>query len=137
MLRVRALLLGDVDACHCLGAILATGDHGESLSIRDQVRAARWYSRAARRGHPESQYDLGFMFLLGEGVTQDSEEALRWIGAAADAGYSEAMRLLADLYSSGRFGVASDEALAAHWANRLSAHLEQHPEDLREYERET
>ncbi len=128
-------MLGDVEACHALGAILATGDHGEALSIRDEARAARWYCRAARKGHPESQYDLGFMLLLGEGVSQDPNEALRWIGAAADAGYSEAMRLLADVYSSGRFGVANNEALAAHWGNKLSAHLAQHPEDRREYER--
>lgn len=132
LLSVRARLLGDLDACHELGASLATG----SLAIKSQRRAAHWYARAACKGHPESQYDLGYMHLLGEGVAQDPEVAVRWLRSAANAGYSEAIRVLADVYASGGHGVAADEAVAAQWATRLADHLARHPEDRRRYEEE-
>lgn len=131
-LRVRALLLGDLDACHDLGASWATGDLGRGP---DFERAVGWYRRAAERGHPESQYDLGFMVLLGEGVSKSPSEALRWLEMAAEAGYCEAMRLLVDLYRAGISGVAQDEARADQWAEHLASYLEQHPEHRRAHER--
>jgi len=71
----------------------ATGDG----SRRDDVLAVRWYSRAARRGDPESQYDLGFMLLLGEGVAADRNEARLWLERAAANGHAAAAGLLRDL----------------------------------------
>ncbi len=137
VLRFRALALDDQCACHALGAILATGDHGQWPEVSDEQAAARWYLRAARRDHAESQYDLGWMLLLGEGTTVDVKAALDWLTAAAESGYSEAIRLLADLYKSGKYGVTPDDALATHWAARLCEHLAKHPEDRRAWERKS
>lgn len=71
----------------------ATGDGAR----RDDALAVRWYSRAAHRGDPESQYDLGFMLVLGEGVAADRAEGCRWLERAAASGHAGAAALLKDL----------------------------------------
>ena len=76
----------------------ATGDGAR----RNDVLAVRWYSRAAHRGDPESQYDLGYMLLLGEGVAADRTEARRWLERAAANGHAGAAALLQDLEATGR-----------------------------------
>jgi TPR repeat protein len=63
-LLLRAGQLGSVNAQRELGAMYATGDWS---GPKDLVEAARWYRLAAEKGDARSQYDLGFMLLLGEG----------------------------------------------------------------------
>jgi TPR repeat protein len=75
------------------------------------------------------------MLLLGEGTTVDREAALRWFARAAEGGYCEAMRVLADAYSTGLHQVPTDARLAAYWSKRLAKHLAESPDDLRAYER--
>jgi len=82
-LLVKAGELGSLEGQRDLGALYATGDW---TGPHDAVRAAEWYRRAAERGHPDAQYNLGFMYLLGEGVTSDAAEGLRWLRRAADQG---------------------------------------------------
>lgn len=135
-LRFKAIALRDACACHNLGAILATGNYGESPDVRDEQSAFRWYSRGATRGDLESQYDLAWMLLLGEGTAPDWGSALTWFTTAARSGHCESIRFLADAYSSGRNGVPVNYSLATYWSDELAKHLEQHPEDRRKYERE-
>ena len=49
----------------------------------DPVEAARWFRRAAERGHGKSQYRLGLAYLEGKGLPRDPEEAAFWLGLAA------------------------------------------------------
>ncbi len=70
---LRAGRLGSVNAQRALGVLYATGDWS---GPKDLVEAARWYRLAAEKGHAESQYDLGFMLLLGEGGPKNIEEGL-------------------------------------------------------------
>jgi TPR repeat protein len=132
--KLRALL-GDEDMCHGLGARYATGDHGEWPELQDHRSAVRWYQRGAARGNPNCQYDLGFMCILGEGGPKDPQAGMDLMVQAAAQGYCDAIRVLADLFSSGKHGVASDPIQAQHWAHVLSEHLAVHPEDKRLYER--
>lgn len=76
---------------------------------------------------------LGLMYLLGGGVPHDPAEGVRLMTAAAEHGYPEPIRVLADSYASGQFGVELDEGLAAQWAATLAAHLRAHPEDRRAF----
>src|ERR1700736_2530528 len=64
-LVLRAGQLGSVNAQRQLGVMYATGDWS---GPKDLAEAARWYRLAAEKGNAESQYDLGFMLLLGEGA---------------------------------------------------------------------
>src|SRR6266478_2952160 len=69
-LLLRAGQLGSVNAQRELGVNYATGDW---CGPKDLAEAARWYRLAAGKGHAESQYDLGFMLLLGEGEPKNIE----------------------------------------------------------------
>lgn len=111
-LLLKAGELGSREAQRDLGALHATGDW---TGPRDAIRAAEWYRRAADRGHADAQYNLGFMYLLGEGVPSDTAEGLRWLRLAADQGEESAYRLLADLYRNGYYGVPVDPAEATRW----------------------
>jgi hypothetical protein len=114
-LLLRAGELGSLDGQRDLGAFYGSGDW---TGPHDAIRAAEWYRRAAERGHADAQYNLGFMYLLGEGVSSDPAEGLRWLRLAADQGESASFRLLADLYRNGYYGVSVDPAEAARWDER-------------------
>jgi TPR repeat protein len=95
----------------------------------------RWYERGARLNDPECRYDLGFMYILGEGTAADPRAGVALLEQAACQGFCNAMRLLADLFSTGAHGVAADPAEAERWSRALAEHLARHPEDKRAYER--
>lgn len=101
-----------------LGAMYATGDW---TSGKDPTKAVYWYRLAAERGHDDAQYNLGFMYILGEGTAPDVEEGLLWLHRSADRGNASAMRLLADLYRNGYYGVAVDNNKADHWDKQYAS----------------
>jgi uncharacterized protein len=111
-LLLKAGELGSLEAQRDLGALYATGDW---TGPRDAVRAVEWYRRAAERGHPDAQYNLGFMYVLGEGVQADPNEGVQWLRRSADQGDDSAIRLLADLYRNGRYGISADPVEAQLW----------------------
>jgi TPR repeat protein len=111
-LLLRAGELGSLEAQRDLGALCATGDW---TGPHDPARAALWYRRAAERGHTDAQYNLGFMYLRGEGLPCDHMEGLRWLHCAADQGDEQSLRLLADLYRNGHYGVPLDLDEAERW----------------------
>src|SRR6187397_1679590 len=110
-LKLRALMPGDIFAPHQLGAIYATGDRVPT----NLTAAKRWYELGARRGDPESQYDLGFMYLLGEGTAPAPDLGLKWLESASNSGHLQAARLLADLFSTGSLGVQRSDDSAQRW----------------------
>ena len=111
-LLLKAGELGSLEAQRDLGALYATGDW---TGPRDAVRAAEWYRRAAERGHLGAEYNLGFMYLLGEGVQANPSEGLRWLRRSAEQGDEHAMRLLADVYRNGYYSVSADPMEAKLW----------------------
>jgi TPR repeat protein len=54
------------------------------------------------------------MYDLGKDVPQDSAEAVKWYGNAADQGNADARHNLGIMYASGQ-GVAKDYVLAHMW----------------------
>ena len=91
-LLLKAGELGSLEAQRDLGALFATGDW---TGPHDSARAAEWYRLAAERGHPDAQYNLGFMYLRGEGVETDPNEGSRWLQRSAGQGAEQSLRLLA------------------------------------------
>lgn len=113
-----------MNAQRSLGAAYATGDW---TGPRDLVEAARWYRLAAEKGHAASQYDLGFMILLGEGEPKNIDEGLKWLKRAGEQGEFFAFRLLVDCYEDGFCGVPLDAAQAAIWRGRLEEYNRLNP----------
>ena len=77
----------------------------------DDAEAARWFQRAADRGHPDAQFRLGFLHFSGRGVARDMAAAQRWYRMAADQGHAESSFYLGVMYAQGQ-GVGHDDVLA-------------------------
>ena len=63
-------------------------------------RSCRWYRRAAEQGLATAQYNLGGMYDLGRGVSQDGEQAAKWYIKAADRGHVKAQYRLAVMFDN-------------------------------------
>jgi TPR repeat protein len=70
----------------------------------------------AEQGDAYAQYNLGNMYMKGEGVPQDYAEAVKWYRLAAKQGYSSAQSNLGVAYTNGD-GVLQDAVLAHMWYN--------------------
>ena len=114
---IEAAKSGDLEAQHNVGACYATGDWD---GPKDETEAVKWYRSAAESGHALSQYDLGFMLLLGEGINKDIEKGLWWMEQAAKNGNASAARLLSETYQNGVFEVEADAEKAKYWEEKYA-----------------
>jgi len=71
-----------------------------------------------------AQYYLGVMYMKGQGVEQDYEEAGEWFRKASEQGLSVAMYKLAGLYTKGQ-GVPKDLEFAYVWYSVAAVHEHQ------------
>jgi TPR repeat protein len=69
---------------------------------------------AAKQNFDLAQHGLGFMYMQGECVPQDDEQAVYWFRLAAEQGLAGAQLALGDMYKQGR-GVAQDLEEAKRW----------------------
>lgn len=65
---------------------------------RDPARAVELLAGSAPRGNAEAQYLLGLLYQAGDGVVADTNTALNWYLAAAEAEHPAAQLALARLY---------------------------------------
>ena len=73
----------------------------------------------AERGFDYAQFDLGCMYLDGDGVPQDLVEAVKWFRKSAEQGYSRAQSSLGAMYEIGQ-GVPQDFAEAIKWYSKAA-----------------
>ena len=61
-------------------------------------KAAKWYLMAAEKGSAYAQYSIGYMYVNGEGVERDDNQAISWLQKAADQKQegSDAAKVLLD-----------------------------------------
>ena len=85
----------------------------------DHTQAASLYQSAAKQGYAEAQFQLGYLYERGKGVTQDDVQAAAWTRKAAEQGHADAQFQLGYLYNSGR-GVPQDEVQAASWMRKAA-----------------
>ena len=75
--------------------------------------------RAAEQGDARAQYTLGFMYYEGEGVPEDTVEAVKWLRKAAEQGDDWAQHVaqlyLCFIYFDGGQGVPKDYTEAVKW----------------------
>ena len=81
---------------------------------KDEVKAVKWYRKAALRGDADAQFNLGVCYAKGEGVEKDEVEAVKWYRKAALQGHADAQFNLGIRYAKGR-GVEKDEVEAYKW----------------------
>ena len=92
-------------------------DAGKEAYERGKYAAALHEWRPlAEQGHAQAQYNLGVMYLVGNGVAQDNAEAMKWYRKAAEQEVAFAQHMLGFMYARG-LGVAQDLIQAHMWSN--------------------
>lgn len=86
----------------------------DELVPQRTANAPYWYRVGAEQGSAAAQYDLGVMYALGHGVSQDYAQAAQWYRKAAEQGNADAQTSLGSAYASGQ-GVPRDYAEAVRW----------------------
>ena len=79
----------------------ASNARSERRTLRNQKRAFDWYSRSAKQGFAKAQFNLGHMYILGQGVDQDKSQGVDWQVKAAEQGLVEAQFEIGLRYLSG------------------------------------
>ena len=72
---------------------------------------------AAEWGDADAQFAVGMMYLDGQDVDANAEEAANWLKQAHDQGHPQATYQLGELYQQGK-GVPKDEKLATEYFKR-------------------
>ncbi|MBP7080864.1 MAG: sel1 repeat family protein [Rhodocyclaceae bacterium] len=80
--------------------------------------AARWYLRLAEQDDTDAQTTICSLYLEGNGVHQDFQQALEWCNKAAVKGDEWSLHLLGTIYAKGQ-GVQAD-SIRAHMYFNLS-----------------
>ncbi|MDP9156777.1 MAG: sel1 repeat family protein [Pseudomonadota bacterium] len=70
---------------------------------------------SAAQKEPRAAYDLGLRYFRGDGVRQDSYQALVWMRKAAEGGDLEAQKALGNFYLFGLEEMGSDPREAEKW----------------------
>ncbi|MCB1890028.1 MAG: sel1 repeat family protein [Rhodocyclaceae bacterium] len=88
------------------------------------------------RKDPRAAYDLGLRFYRGDGVRQDSYQALRWMRDAAERGDLEAQKAVGRFYLTGLEEMGSDPQAAEKWLGIAASRGDEEAADLLEEARE-
>lgn len=86
----------------------------------DEEAAIETFLPLAKRGHPEAQYNVGFMIANGRGAEQDLEEATRWYDLAANQNHEIAQLRLGLLLRDGK-DIQKDTVRAYMWLSLAAA----------------
>ncbi|KAI9015707.1 hypothetical protein CLU79DRAFT_765442 [Phycomyces nitens] len=128
----QGALHGDVDLMHKVARMLANGFTHQSVTIKDQVKAFGWYTKAASEGHPTAQYSLGLYYANGLPPLKkpDIPKAIELYRAASKNGLPDPMISLAQLLIANPSESDSVHKEAIEWLN--TAVEMEHPAGLRE-----
>ena len=101
-------------------------DHRRDLEP-DYGKAMTLFRAAADRGNAEGQYQVGYLYEVGEGVAKSQAEALQWFRNAADLGNPKAQFELGVHFAKGWI-VEQNYAEARQWFSRAAE--QGHPEAM-------
>jgi hypothetical protein len=88
---LKAANQGEIEAQNNMGSLYA--------SKGDYDTAEKWFLKSIE--FPLSKYNLGFMYLKGQGVQADYPKALHYLKQAAAEGCAPALNRLGDMYAHG------------------------------------
>jgi len=88
----------------------------QAYKAGDYKKALKIFKPLAEQGSAAAQFNLGNMYLYGEGVPQDYADAVKWYRIAAEQGDAEAQAMLGIMYLNGE-GVPQDNVQALKWFN--------------------
>ena len=112
--------------CVCLFALIGhaiadtLSDAKNAFDAGDYAKAAKLFKPLAKKGNAIAQAGLGEMYINGQGVPQDDQEAEKWYRLAAEQGNAVAQAYLGWMYFNGQ-GAPQNFVLAHMWLNIASA----------------
>ena len=110
-------------AAHALAGPLE--DARAAYEAGDYATALRLFETLAEQGDADAEYALGDMYLSGNGVPRDADQALIWLGRAADHGKPVVGWLLGQIYDGSLqhlgVDVPQDFGLAVKWYAKSAA----------------
>lgn len=109
----RAAEQGYAPAQTRLGDVLDAAEEDEE--------AAAWYRKAAEQKYAAGEYGLGQMYIKGEGVKKDLEQARIYILRSAEQGYLLGAVAMMKAYRAGDLGLAKDAEKANAWEAKVVA----------------
>lgn len=94
-------------------------DMGQNGKVRDDAKVVKYYTIAAEKGNAKAQCNLGWMYLIGDGVTQDNAKALKWLKMSAEQGYASGQVYYGMMFDWGR-GVTQSDTEAVKWYRKAA-----------------
>lgn len=120
MVGAMAVLRRAADQGHAPSQVLL-GDILDRAEFDEEALA--YYRKAAEQGDPAGEFGVGSMYLAGEGVKKDPQQAYFWFTRAAEKNHVSAIIGLANAYISADQGtnpVWPDQARAAQWLRKAA-----------------
>ncbi|CAO3635755.1 unnamed protein product [Cunninghamella echinulata] len=106
--------------CHFMLGVYASSGLGNTSKEPDQAKAFKYFQKAAMKGLPEAQYNVGLRFLKGHGCEPNMFNAAEFMKMAATQGFQLAQANLANMYLEGR-GLEKDIDQARLWFEKAIA----------------
>jgi len=103
------------------GIVEAQNDYAVYLKLnhQDTQGSIKWLTKAALTD-VKAQFNLGFIYARGDGVTPDDDSAVHWWGLAEKQGSTRAKMMLGLFFDLGR-GVGRSEKKAVTWYKKAAA----------------
>jgi hypothetical protein len=117
---IRVILIALVLSVFSLFAFSGIVQDDDTAYARGDYESARlnWLP-AAMAGDSIAQYNIGFLYKFGLGVTQDYKQAAHWFRQSAELGDAKAQYHLASLLLLG-LGVPRDFIESANWTRKAA-----------------
>ncbi|MBT9548647.1 MAG: sel1 repeat family protein [Candidatus Sericytochromatia bacterium] len=107
---------GDLYACFAVGKMFQFG----MVVPVDYISSKEWYLKAAEKGFPAAQTNLGYLYVKGLGVEMDYTLARYWFEKAAFQGHAIGQFNLGYFFQKGMGGY-ENMAEAAKWFEKADA----------------
>jgi len=100
------LVVFPIFVVHAATSVEVTNDSPIDVGItavdnEDYAGAFTVFSRLAKAGDAEAQYNLAMLYRTGKGVEKDLKASFKWFQQAAEQGVSDAQYYLAHMYDNG------------------------------------
>lgn len=90
-----------------------------AYSLSDYPKAVSLYKSIAKQGNAIAQYKLACLYRKGEGLPQDTKEAVKWLRLSAEQGNALAQNDLGDVLANGKI-IPKDLKEAFYWIEKAA-----------------
>ncbi|MFZ4536958.1 tetratricopeptide repeat protein [Propionivibrio sp.] len=101
----------------------------QHLRMGQGEQAVALWKPLAEGGFADAQFNLGIVYLHGDGVVKNAEEAIKWFRLAAEQGDRQAQQQLGVMILHG-VGIAANPEEGYRWINKKHHEHMQHGEHL-------